>query len=715
MDDSILEIFREEARDHLSGLEKGFLDLESAGSSEARRGLIDHLFRHAHSLKGDAKALAILPIKEASQRLEDLLDDLRGAPDSVNRQRIDQSLAIFDEIREAVESWDQQTRPAHSKRVESDEAALADESPPANSDSMPGDMPPEQPAPEKPASPGSGLGRGKLAKGEAFTVRVPAERLDRMLNLAGEVRIALRAGEMMQNRLAEFDEQLAWILEDLSRLEERDLRQLLETSHDQIQRLQRTWHNQIIRQERLAEGLEADIRQARLLPLVMLADAMRRTVRDLSHSLQKDIHYEVDVGKILLDKAVIEGLREPLLHLIRNAADHGIEPAAERVQQGKKIQGLIRVQARQRGQFVHVLVSDDGGGLDYERIRQRIRRMQLLKDDEIGQLTDEDLVPYLFHPGFTTSDVGDVSGRGVGLDVVFSSIRSLQGTTRLVSTSSAGTCFEMKVPVSVSTIRTLTVFAAGQPFGIGIAAVERTGQANQEDLLEIEGAPMVRIGGHPLPWYTLAGLLGLPGIPPGDSNRASPYLLVRDQERFTAIGVDGFEDESEILLKRLGFPLDGLPGLVGGTIRPDGSVQLVLELGPFLRQGARPAAHPMAVPPQSRRILLVDDSPTTRAILRNLFTASGYNVTVASDGLDALDKLRISPVDLVVSDVEMPRLNGFDLTRQVKSKYGTPVILVTGREREEHRREGLEAGADAYVVKSTFEGEGLMAIVEQFL
>jgi two-component system chemotaxis sensor kinase CheA len=298
---------------------------------------------------------------------------------------------------------------------------------------------------------------------------------------------------------------------------------------------------------------------------------------------------------------------------------------------------------------------------------------------------------------------------------VFSSIRSLQGTTRLISTSAAGTTFEMKVPVSVSTIRTLTVFVGGQPFGVPISAVERTGQANPEDLMEVEGASMLRVDGQPVLWCSLASLLGLAGTSPADHAQAWPYLLIRDQEKLTAIGVDGFEDESEVLLKRLGFPLDGMPGLVGGTVRPDGSVQLVLEMEHLLRQGARPAARPAASAQRSRRILLVDDSPTTRAILRNLFTAAGYHVTVASDGLDALDKLRISPVDLVVSDVEMPRLNGFDLTRQIKSKYGVPVILVTGRERDEHRREGLEAGADAYVVKSTFEGDGLMAIVEQFV
>jgi two-component system chemotaxis sensor kinase CheA len=176
------------------------------------------------------------------------------------------------------------------------------------------------------------------------------------------------------------------------------------------------------------------------------------------------------------------------------------------------------------------------------------------------------------------------------------------------------------------------------------------------------------------------------------------------------------EDESEVLLKPLGFPLNGWPGVFGATIRADGSVQLLLDLTvAALTASGHGAARSPAEPKQPRRIMVVDDSPTTRAILRNVFTAAGYTVVTATDGMDALERLRSHRVHLVVSDIEMPRLNGFDLTRLIKSQYDLPVILVTGREKEEHRREGLEAGADAYVIKSTFEGKGLLEIVEQWV
>jgi two-component system chemotaxis sensor kinase CheA len=200
------------------------------------------------------------------------------------------------------------------------------------------------------------------------------------------------------------------------------------------------------------------------------------------------------------------------------------------------------------------------------------------------------------------------------------------------------------------------------------------------------------------------------------NGRIWSYLLVSGNDQALAIAVDDLMEESEVLLKPLGFPLAGLPGIMGTTIRADGSTQIVLDPtdSAFTKRPGPRKSGPTEARPLGR-LLVVDDSPTTRAVLRNVFLAAGYSITTATDGLDALEKLAAQPVDVVISDVEMPRLNGFDLTRQVKSKFGLPVILVTGREREEHRREGMEAGADAYVVKSSFEDRGLLELVEQFI
>ncbi|MBC7817558.1 MAG: response regulator, partial [Planctomycetaceae bacterium] len=551
---------------------------------------------------------------------------------------------------------------------------------------------------------------------EAFTVRVTSERLDRMMNLAGEVRIAQRSTEVVQGRLADLVEHLDAAVRDCAHQSAAEQGQTFEFALDQVRRIASDVHNRRVSEELLMESLQADIRQARLLPLLMLTESLRRAVRDLSQSLGKPIRYEVDVGQILLDKAVIEALKDPLQHLLRNAADHGLEVPEARRAAGKPDEGVIRIQAQQQGPVVRITISDDGHGVDYERVRARLRNSGEVSDDELPKLSDQELIPYLFRPGFTTATAGDVSGRGVGLDVVADTVRRLQGTVTLEKSSRAGTTFVITVPVTISTIRVLTVMTGGQTFGIPSSMVVRTGRAARIDLRDLEGGLVLNLNGEPLRWAHLADLLGNTVSHPATNGDSWPYLLIAQTNGKIAVAVDDLEDESEVLLKPLGFPLNGSPGVLGGTIRADGSVQLLLDLASTaLTAGGHSAAPSHAESKQARRIMVVDDSPTTRAIMRNVFTAAGYSVVTATDGIDALERLRSHPVHLVVSDVEMPRLNGFDLTRQIKSKFGLPVILVTGREKEEHRREGLEAGADAYVIKSTFEGEGLLEVVEQFV
>lgn len=714
--DEVFDIFREEAREHLGALEKSFLDLESAEGVDARRALIDELFRRAHSLKGDAKVVGLNDLKAEAQQLEDILDQLRDDPESVNRETIDGGLTQFDKVRAAFEQW-QTGGPPDSPddvlpppRVE--EPAAKSEQPPVATAAAVDDQ--------------SQISNRKSQIDESFTVRVPSERLDRMLNLAGEVRISQRSGDVLAGRLSGLREQLEGLKSD-PMLQIENQKSQIENLVDQVRRIEGDLRNWRGREELLVESLQNDIRQARLLPLVMLADTLRRAVRDLAKSLGKSIRYEADVGSILLDKAVIEALKDPLSHMIRNAADHGIETAAERTAAGKSEEGTIRVAALRAGQLVRITISDDGRGIDYARIRDAIHARGDLDAADVAAMSDRALGQYLFKAGFSTAPTGEVSGRGVGLDVVLDAVRRLQGSVELLpSTPIANrkskienqdwsTTFAITVPVSISTVRILTVASGGQYYGIPCAGVLRTGRAKLDELRELEGSYVLPVNGEPLRWIHLADLLGTQRSV-AERRQAWSYLLVTGggAKKF-AVAVDDLEEESEVLLKPLGFPLNGMSGLVGATIRADGSVQLVLDLAsPHWTGGAATAMPVVREAKIAGRILVVDDSPTTRAVLRKVFAAAGYAVATASDGVDALERLCTQNVDLVVSDVEMPRLNGFDLVRQIKKKWGLPVILVTAREKEEHRREGLEAGADAYVVKSTFEDKGLLEIVEQF-
>jgi two-component system chemotaxis sensor kinase CheA len=696
--DSIVDIFRDEAREHLAEMEKLFLDLEMMTDDAGRRALINALFRHAHSLKGDAKVVGLEALKTVVQTLEDQLDGLRKSPTDARPETVSRGLAQLDLVRREFLIWESKLAAASSaSRPIADSTA----------------------APQAPGVPQGVLPRDAVtdeARGDdAFRVRVSSEQLDQMLNLAGELRISRRSMAAVANRLMELRNHLAAQLKSVGRLSTNENRQHLEASLDLLRRIDDDLHKKVAREDLLGETLDAHIRQARLLPLSMLTDSLRRAVRDLSGSLKKEIRLEVD-GDVMLDKAVLGMLRDPLLHLLRNAADHGIESGEERVVAGKPAGAVIRISASLQGSMARICVADDGRGIDFESVRQEVRRRGDFKERESDELGQRELAGYLFLPGFSTAAAGEISGRGVGLDVVSDTVRRLQGTVELESSSPAGSVFAITVPTIISSIRILTVVAGGRHFGVPLSAVRRTGQARPDELRELEGRPVLPHEGRSLRWAYLSELVG-PGEPlKHRQDAARPYFIAKQQEGEIAVVVDDIEDESEVLLKPLGFPIEGLPGILGAAIRPDGAVQLVLDLTGTT--WTRPTSRLAPMQSESRaagRVLVVDDSPTTRAILRNMLTIAGFIVITAKDGVEALELLRSRSVDLVVSDVDMPRLNGFDLTRHVKTKLGLPVILVTGREKDEHRREGLAAGADAYVVKSTFEDKGLLDVVRQFI
>lgn len=722
MHDPVFDIYCEEAKEHLGALEKGFLDLEAA-APEVRRNQIDLLFRHAHSLKGDSRAIGLAGIQQDAQQLEDILEAARDHPEKIDRSAIDQGLTQLDVIRQSFENWQreihEEKRDAESPRPPTQE--IGAEPAPVNSAAR-------QSTEETPP-------QTQVAQEESFTVRVPSERLDRMLNLAGELRTSHRSAEEIDRRLAQLNRFFPEVLHRCGRLEQAvrqeleavasksdahreagNLRAQIEDCRDQVARVVSSLRKKRNREDLLLETLEADIQQARLLPLVMLADSLRRVVRDLAHSLGKAIHYEVEVGAILLDKAILEALREPMVHLVRNAASHGIETADERLAVGKPVEGVIRLQASRRGNSVRILVIDDGRGVDYGRIRARVRQTEGLGDTESAALTKDELVQYLFKAGFTTASAKDaISGRGVGLDVVLHAVRRLHGNLMLESSTPQGTAFAITVPVTISTMRILTVLCDGQYYGIPSTLVERTGRVKHTDLRELAGCSVLPIDGEPVRWVPLKTLLGTATQHAVPNALHCPFFLIRREGKRVAVAVDDLEEEAEVLLKGIGFPLSELPGVVGAAVRPDGSVQVVLDLAAAsFKSVASVAPRTQEIKPAGR-ILIADDSPVTRTILRNVLTAAGYVVRTATDGVNALERLRLEPVDLVISDVEMPRMDGFELTRQIKAKHRLPVILVTAMEKDEHRRKGLEAGADAYVVKSTFQGEGLLEIVKQFL
>lgn len=715
MADEILEIFSEETQEHLQALEKGLLDLEKSKDIEQREELIHSLFRHAHTIKGDARAVGVPTLQESAQSLEDHLDKLRDNPETLETGALNEGLSLFDQVQNTFKAW------LGWEEESIDEPAVIPEI-----KSGPDSDPEPEPARPRPAP------EVTSANEDTFTVRVHSAHLDQLMNTAGELRTSQRSQSSVMGQLGDLSGFLSQILRGVKGLDRshasgngttettnhlRDIRQHIEGALDQVRQVQGQLRKGGNRQEILLDALENEIRDIRLLPLSTLIDSFHRPLRDLAHELGKSMSFRVDVGNVQLDKGVLETLKAPMLHLLRNAVDHGLESPEERAATGKQPEGRIEVRAKRSKTRVEISIHDDGRGIDFERIRQKLRSRGDLEESAIANLTPDALAKFLFQPGFSTrKTLTMISGRGVGLDVVRNSVQQLRGTITINPNEESGTTFLLTVPVTISTLRILTVFSGGHYYGIPGHFVQRLGRAKRSEITILGGSLVLKTDHGPIPWIPLGDVLGQPTTLSPHQQEAVPYLLIRQGESHVALAVEDCEDEIEILLKPLEFPLQDMHGVLGATTRPDGSVQLILDVQHMRLTGSRARSYTnVEMEKPKPRILLADDSPTTRTILRNVFVAAGYQVRTARDGVEALERLRASTADLVVSDVEMPRMDGFELTREIKRSFEIPVILVTGLEKEPHRRKGLEAGADAYIVKSSFEGEGLLDVVRQFV
>jgi two-component system chemotaxis sensor kinase CheA len=468
---------------------------------------------------------------------------------------------------------------------------------------------------------------------------------------------------------------------------------------------------------RAAESLENDVLGLRMERFGELADSLLRVARDVALAESKLVDLVIEGADIEVDRSLLETLKAPLAHLIRNAIDHGIETPAERRRCGKPERSKLLVSARLRADVVEIEVSDDGRGLDLTAIARRAR------DANIALAEGEEASRLIFVHGLSTAKrVTEISGRGVGLDVVKTQLEAINGRVEVHSEAGRGARFRLELPPSLSSSRVLFVRAAGQIFALPCAGVERLVRVEVKSLRTLEGKPVAILGGTPLPVLTLASVLGFPApLLSPEARLTLIVLLVRG--RCFGLGVDEVIELREVLLKPLGRRLRHFRHVSGATILPDGRLSLILNATELLTTASelsetvRVLESPSAVEAR-RRLLLVDDSMTTRTLERNILESAGYDVMAAADGRAALELLERHGADLVVSDVEMPHLDGLGLLTAIRASSrfrDLPVILLTSLEAGDHRQKGLDAGADAYLVKSAFDQSRLLETIRQLL
>lgn len=515
----------------------------------------------------------------------------------------------------------------------------------------------------------------------------------------------------------EFDRLLDYVQSSQGRLKE--LNALLNS-------LAREYQSDTMQMSLVIDRLEEEIKRVRMLPFKSIAASFGRMVRDLALDSGKDVAFEMVGGDVELDKRVLEQVKDPIIHLLRNAVDHGIETPARRKAIRKPAQGRIVLTVQQLGKDVSIRIQDDGAGLDLQSIREAAVRRKVKDADT---LSDAELTDLIYTTSFSTSAmITDVSGRGVGLDVVRRNVESLQGSIQLASELGRGVSFTLLLPVALTTSRALLVGVAGQVFAIPVNTIERIAHVNPAEIQLVGGRQTIRHEERSLHLVHLADVLEMPRSVGVNSPEQLPVVVLSSAEKQMAFVVDTLIDEQEVLVKSLGKQIARVGGIAGASLLGNGEVLLVLNVVDLIKIASRDELHPIVGEggPENKTqtrarntILVVDDSVTTRTIEKNILEAAGYIVRLALDGQEAFNILMTAELpDLVISDVQMPRMDGFSLTARIKKEPRTaalPVILVTSLGSTEDKARGIEVGADAYIVKQRFDQINLLETINQLI
>jgi two-component system sensor histidine kinase and response regulator WspE len=757
---SMMELFRQETETQVAIIVEGLLALEQ-GSAELQR--LEALMRAAHSLKGAARLVNLDEAVKVAHAIEDCFVAAQKGQLQLSPERIDLLLKGADLLSRIAqqpevpsENQKQEIHREVQQFLDLLKASLetAPQSPPA-AVPLTQDSPTNETAhvlKDAAALPEEHSEQSSESENRAATenqrlmsrapVRVAADQIDRLMRLAGESVVAARWVETFNRDLQKLKRLQSSLTASLSTLNE----SLISAQSDvavrgqvaELKDKQVAFSQTLI--ERIAEleqferrfnNLSGDlyhgVLDCRMRPFAEGVQGLPRMVRDVARSLGKTAELTIRGEDTPVDREVLELIESPLGHLLRNAIDHGLESPDERVRQGKPPQGHIRLEARHFAGQLHIIIEDDGRGIDLSTLKQTLVNRQMVTSAMSESLTQQELFEFLFLPGFSLkSSVTEVSGRGVGLDAVQTAIKKIGGVITITSQLHQGTKFELQLPLTLSVVRTLLVEIAGEPFAFPLARVNSVFKLPQTQVESVEGRQHFVSGGSQIGLVLAHEILGQEK--PSAFEDELAVVILGDAAHQYGVVVDGFLGERELVVRPLDPRLGKIQDISAAALMPDQSPVLIIDVEDFIHSirhmasGRRLAQVSQALDTLSgqrrKRVLVVDDSLTVRELERKLIAGRGYEVEVAVDGMDAWNAVRSGHYDLIVTDVDMPRLDGIELVTLIKRDArlnSLPVMIVSYKDREEDHRRGLEAGADYYLTKASFHDETLLTAIEDLI
>lgn len=706
----LLATFHIEAAEHLETLNHALLELERLPDPAHQKALVQEAFRAAHSLKGAARAVNMKEVESVTHGVETILQRVRDHGFVLTADVCDVLYDALDTVTRLISAETKVDMAVVGRLLALVQAPV--------------------PAPATETEPNPHLERTSADLGMMLasdTIRVPVNKLDDLMAEVGELLVA-RIGfdqratdsKSIQNTLKEMSKTWQNVLAASRHEHKADLSTAIQNHAEALERLVQAHRtldqglNQDAMRLKVVTGhLQDQVRRARMVPFQMLVLLLERVVRDVAHNEAKQVVFEVLGGSVELDKKVLEQLKDPLVHLLRNAVGHGLESTAARVAAGKPPEGHITIMVRQHGSEVRITVQDDGRGFDTDALRRTVTERGL----EEREWDQESLINAAFLPGVSTAPtITTLAGRGIGLDVVRQAIEAIQGRIAVESEPGQGTTITLMAPTSVAITRGLLVQVGRERYILPLLAIEKI--IPLTDSFTVGGRTMIRVDNTSLPLISLASALNR-NAEVGDSPMVI-ILAVAEQRR--ALLVDDVLTEQEVTVKPLDYPLQRVRHVSGVAVLGSGEPIIVLNPADLVRsQTHNPVLPAREVAPEERpivHVLVVDDSITTRTLEKNILEAAGYAVTTATDGVMALQRIKEKPFQIVVSDVQMPNMDGFTLARSLRSSQAysnLPIILVTSLENQEDREQGMQAGANAYIVKRGFDQAELLATIQRLI